>query len=48
MKKIPFMLIVGDTESVGNTLSVRAHGEGDLGSFSLSEFLEMFKEKIHI
>ncbi|MAJ51806.1 MAG: threonine--tRNA ligase [Flammeovirgaceae bacterium] len=48
VKKIPFMLIVGDTESVGNTLSVRAHGEGDLGSFSLSEFLEMFKEKIHI
>ena len=48
VKKIPFMLIVGDKESAENTLSVRAHGVGDLGSFSLNEFLEMFKEKIEI
>ena len=48
IKKIPFMLIVGENEAVANTLSVRAHGTGDLGSFSLSEFLEMFKKKIEI
>ena len=48
VKKIPFMLIVGDKESVGDTLSVRAHGVGDLGSFSINEFLEMFKKKIEI
>jgi len=48
VKKIPFMLIVGDKESAKNTLSVRAHGAGDLGSFSLNEFLEMFKKKIEI
>ena len=48
VKKIPFMLIVGDKESAGSTLSVRAHGTGDLGSFSLNEFLEMFKKKIEI
>ena len=42
------MLIVGDKESAENTLSVRAHGVGDLGSFSLNEFLDMFKEKIEI
>ena len=48
VKKIPFMLIVGDKESAGSTLSVRAHGAGDLGSFSLNEFLEMFKKKIEI
>ena len=48
VKKIPFMLIVGDKESAENTLSVRAHGVGDLGSFSLNEFLDMFKEKIEI
>jgi threonyl-tRNA synthetase len=48
VKKIPFMLIVGDKESAGSTLSVRAHGSGDLGSFSLNEFLEMFKKKIEI
>ena len=48
VKKIPFMLIVGDKESIGDTLSVRAHGVGDLGSFSINEFLEMFKKKIEI
>ena len=48
VKKIPFMLIVGDKESAENTLSVRAHGAGDLGSFSLNESLEMFKKKIEI
>ena len=48
VKKIPFMLIVGDKESTESTFSVRAHGVGDLGSFSLNEFLEMFKEKIKI
>ena len=48
VKKIPFMLIVGDKESAGSTLSVRAHGTGDLGSFSLNEFLEMFKKRIEI
>ena len=48
IKKIPFMIIVGENESVGNTLSVRAHGVGDLGSFSLNTLLEMFKKKIEI
>ncbi len=48
IKKIPFMLILGEKEAVGNTLSVRAHGTGDLGSFSFNKFLEMFKTKIEI
>ncbi len=48
IKKIPFMLILGENEAVGNTLSVRAHGTGDIGSFSLRKFLEMFKKKIEI
>ena len=48
IKKIPFMLILGEKEAVGNTLSVRAHGTGDLGSFSLNKFLKMFKKKIEI
>ena len=48
IKKIPFMLILGEKEAVGNTLSVRAHGTGDLGSFSLNKFLEMFKTKLEI
>ena len=42
------MLILGENEAVGNTLSVRAHGTGDMGSFSLIKFLEMFKKKMEI
>ncbi len=34
MLKIPFMLIVGDKEVAAGTVSVRAHGQGDLGAMS--------------
>ena len=47
-KKIPFMLIVGEKEVSGNNLSVRRHGEGDLGSFSIEEFVEIVNKEINI
>jgi threonyl-tRNA synthetase len=43
VKKVPFMLIVGEKESTENQVSVRRHGKGDLGSISLDEFIEKFK-----
>lgn len=43
-KKIPYMLIVGEKERDEKKLSVRAHGEGDLGSFSLDEFVALFRK----
>ncbi|AFL85274.1 threonyl-tRNA synthetase [Belliella baltica DSM 15883] len=46
MKKIPFMLIVGEKEMEEGKLSVRKHGEGDLGSFSPEEFAAYFKNII--
>lgn len=46
MKKIPFMLIVGEKEQNENLVSIREHGEGDKGSLSLDDFLNMFNEKI--
>lgn len=46
VKKIPLMLIVGDKEQDNNQVSVRRHGEGDLGSMSIEEFMAFFaKEK---
>ncbi len=43
MKKVPFMLIVGEKESLENTVSVRKHTEGDKGTMALLEFVEQFK-----
>jgi threonyl-tRNA synthetase len=42
VKKVPFMLIVGEKEQEERKLSVRKHGEGDLGNFSLEEFISYF------
>ena len=43
MSKIPYMLIVGEKEEEAGTVSVRRHGEGDLGTFKIEELIE----KIH-
>ncbi|MCH6200601.1 threonine--tRNA ligase [Aquiflexum sp. LQ15W] len=46
VKKIPFMLIVGEKEQQEGKISVRRHGEGDLGSLSPAEFVSYFKKII--
>lgn len=38
MKKIPYMLIIGEKEMSEGQVSVRKHGVGDLGSMSMQEF----------
>jgi len=47
VKKIPFMLIVGEKEQDENQVSVRKHGEGDIGSLSVAEFVGHFKAIIN-
>ncbi|WP_426474308.1 threonine--tRNA ligase [Chryseobacterium balustinum] len=44
LKKIPFMLVVGENEEKDGTISVRRRGEGDLGAMSLEDFVAYFKE----
>lgn len=44
VKKIPYMLIVGEKEAADRTLSIRQHGKGDLGTKSLDDFVSYFKE----
>jgi threonyl-tRNA synthetase len=41
MNKIPFMLIVGEQEEKDGTVSVRRHGQGDLGSMDIEAFATM-------
>ncbi|MCB0819774.1 MAG: threonine--tRNA ligase [Bacteroidetes bacterium] len=44
--KIPFMLIVGEKEESAGAVSVRKHGEGDLGSMSLESFAELIQKEV--
>jgi threonyl-tRNA synthetase len=40
LRKVPYMLVVGDSEADSGCVSVRLHGEGDIGSFTVDEFGE--------
>lgn len=46
VNKIPFMVIVGEKEEQDGTVSVRKHGEGDLGTFTIEEFVELIQNEI--
>ena len=46
VSKIPFMIIVGEKEEAEGTVSVRKHGEGDLGTFTIEAFVSLIKEEI--
>ncbi len=46
VKKIPYMLIVGEKEEAAQSVSVRRHGEGDIGTMSVQKFAEMVQNEI--
>ncbi|HET8827742.1 MAG TPA: threonine--tRNA ligase [Pelobium sp.] len=46
VKKIPFMLIIGEKEMEDGTVSVRKHGEGDQGMMSIEEFSSHLQKEI--
>jgi len=48
VKKIPYMLIVGEKEVENGTVSVRKHGEGDLGSMTLETFSKQLIKEITV
>jgi threonyl-tRNA synthetase len=39
VNKIPYMIIIGEKELESGSLSIRQHGKGDLGSFTLEDFI---------
>ena len=45
INKLPFMLIVGENEEKEQTISVRRRGKGDLGTMSIEEFIQYFKNE---
>ena len=47
MKKIPYLLIVGEKEAENETVSVRKQGEGDQGSMTVNDFKDFILKEIH-
>jgi threonyl-tRNA synthetase len=41
LKKIPYLLVVGEKEENSDTVAVRRQGEGDKGTMKLSEFADL-------
>ena len=46
VRKVPYMLVVGEKEVESNTVSVRRHGQGDLGSMSLDQFQKHLNDEV--
>jgi len=39
-------VIVGEKEESEGTVSVRKHGEGDIGTFTIEEFISLIQEEV--
>jgi len=40
LKKVPFMLVVGESERQSGTVAVRLHRQGDTGAVPVREFID--------
>lgn len=45
LRRIPYLLIVGEKEEMEGTVSVRKQGHGDLGSMKPEEFADMIRRE---
>jgi len=48
LKKIPYMLIVGEKEENDDTVSVRKHGEGDMGTYDIEGFAKLINDEVAV
>jgi len=46
LKRIPYLLIIGEKEAENGTVSVRRQGEGDKGSMKIEEFVNFINAEI--
>ncbi len=46
LKRIPYLLIIGEKEQESNTVSVRRQGEGDKGVMSMEDFAEFLQSEV--
>ena len=47
IKKIPYMIIIGENEMTSSTLSIRKKYKGDIGKMSIDELTNMLKEELN-
>ncbi len=47
LKRIPFMLIVGEKEAENGEVSVRRQGEGDKGTMKVAEFAKLVTDEVN-
>jgi len=45
-QKIPYMLIIGEKEMESQSVSLRVHGNGDVGTITLKDFIEDLRKKL--
>ncbi|TAG99796.1 MAG: threonine--tRNA ligase [Sphingobacteriales bacterium] len=48
IKKIPYMLVIGEKEMQSGIVSVRKHSEGDVGEMTINEFAQHLEQEIKI
>jgi threonyl-tRNA synthetase len=46
LQKIPYMLVIGEKEANENLVSIRKRKEGDLGMYSVQEFIQKIQEEV--
>ncbi|HKK43013.1 MAG TPA: threonine--tRNA ligase [Bacteroidales bacterium] len=46
LKRIPYLLVIGEKEVENNTIAVRKQGEGDKGSMTVDEFVSFINSEI--
>ncbi|MPM84494.1 Threonine--tRNA ligase [bioreactor metagenome] len=46
LKRIPFLLIVGEKEAASDVVSVRRQGDGDKGQMSIEEFAKLLTDEV--
>jgi threonyl-tRNA synthetase len=46
LKRIPYLIILGEREAENETLSIRRQGEGDKGSMNLEDFTKLVNKEI--
>ena len=47
LKRIPYLLIVGEKEEETQCVSVRKQGEGDKGAMPLKEFVSLIQDEVN-
>jgi len=47
LRRVPYMLVVGEKEAQNGEVSVRKSGEGDLGSMKIANFAKLLTDEVN-